>query len=81
MSAKALSVLTMKILSYRAIYTIDFKHQLTKVVSQSYQEILKFVYPNAIKIGLTSLGGFLISQSSTLIGTLYLLLKKWLYME
>lgn len=70
--AKALSAFIMRILSYRAIYTADFKNQLTEIIPQSYQKIMKFIYPNAVRIGLTSLGGFLVNQLAILIGPLYL---------
>jgi O-antigen/teichoic acid export membrane protein len=75
-SAQALSVIIRRILSYRTIYTSVFKGLLHSVKAKSTKEILKPVYPNAIKIGLTGLGGFLVSRSSIIIGSLYLSLGK-----
>jgi O-antigen/teichoic acid export membrane protein len=74
-SAQALSVIIRRILAYRTVYTFDFKHTLHSVKAQARKKILKFVYPNAVKVGLTSLGGFLIVRSSIIMGSLYLSLE------
>jgi O-antigen/teichoic acid export membrane protein len=71
-SAQALSILVRRILSYRIIYTTDFKHRLRSVTAKSKREVLKLIYPNAVKVGLASLGGFLITRSALIIGALYL---------
>jgi O-antigen/teichoic acid export membrane protein len=75
-SAQVLSIVTRRILSYKTIYTTEFKQILHVVKAQSTKDILKPIYPNAIKIGLTSLGGFLVTRSSIIIGSLYLSLEK-----
>lgn len=75
-SAQALSILIRRILSYRAIYTVEFKQFLHKVIAQSRKDILKSIYPNAVKVGLTSLGGFLVTRSSIIVGSLYLSLSE-----
>jgi len=41
-------------------------------VQRPQKEILQAIYPNAVKIGFTSLGGFLVNKSSIFIGSLYL---------
>jgi O-antigen/teichoic acid export membrane protein len=71
-SAQALSVIIRRILSYYTIYTADFKRHLRGTVAQSRKEILKFISPNAIKLGLTGLGSFLVTRSAIIIGSLYL---------
>jgi O-antigen/teichoic acid export membrane protein len=74
-SAQALSIIIRRFLSYKTIYTSEFKQHLRNVVAQSRKEILKFIYPNAVKVGLTSLGGFLVTRSAVIIGVLYLSLE------
>jgi predicted RNA methylase len=59
-------------LSYRTIYTPAFKRLLQGVQARARKEILKPIYPNAIKVGLTILGGGLVLRASTIVGSLYL---------
>ncbi|MDR0437874.1 MAG: hypothetical protein LBH22_06180 [Bacteroidales bacterium] len=75
-SAQALSVIIRRFLSYKTIYTTEFKQRLHNVVAQSRKEILKLISPNAVKLGLTGLGGFLLAQSSVIMGSLYLSLNE-----
>jgi O-antigen/teichoic acid export membrane protein len=74
-SAQALSIVIIRILSYRTIYTAEFKQHLQHAEAQTRKEILRPIYPNAVKIGLTGLGAFLILRASTVIGALYLSLE------
>jgi O-antigen/teichoic acid export membrane protein len=71
-SAQALSIIIKRILAYRTIYTAEFKQRIHSVKAQVRKEILKLIYPNAVKVGLTSLGGFLVVRASTIMGALYL---------
>ncbi|MDR2361187.1 MAG: hypothetical protein LBD91_00450 [Prevotellaceae bacterium] len=71
-SAQAASIVIIRLLSYRAVYTDDFKRHLHQVTTRSRKEILSYIYPNAVKVGLTGAGGFLVLRSSTIIGSLYL---------
>lgn len=75
-SAQALSVLIIRVLSYRSFYTIELKQQLNSVKEFPRKEIIKAIYPNAVKIGLTIVGGFLIQKSSIFIGSMYLSLSE-----
>jgi len=74
-SAQALSILVRRILSYRTIYTAKFKQLLRGVIAQSRKDIIKLIYPNAVKLGLTGVGGFLVTRSAVVIGSLYLSLN------
>jgi O-antigen/teichoic acid export membrane protein len=74
-SAQALSIIIRRILSYRTIYTAAFKQLLQKTKARPRKEILKTIYPNAVKVGLTGVGGFLVTRSSIIIGSLYLSLE------
>jgi O-antigen/teichoic acid export membrane protein len=71
-SAQASSVIIIRLLSYRAFFTAEIRNKLHTALARSKSEILDAIAPNAIKIGLTSLGGFLVIRSATIIGSLYL---------
>jgi O-antigen/teichoic acid export membrane protein len=74
-SAQALSIIIKRILSYRTIYTDEFKNRLHAVKAQARKEILKSIYPNAAKLGLTTVGGIVSSRSAIIVGSLYLSLE------
>jgi O-antigen/teichoic acid export membrane protein len=74
-SAQASSVIIIRWLSYRSFFTIEIKQKLHNAITHNKKEVLKAVYPNALKIGLTSLGGFMVQRSAIIIGSLYLPLK------
>jgi O-antigen/teichoic acid export membrane protein len=74
-SAQALSIVIIRVLSYRTIYTSAFKQRLQSVGARARKEILKPIYPNAVKVGLTGLGAFLVIRASTIMGSLYLPLE------
>jgi len=71
-SAQALSILIRRILSYYTIYTKDFKQCLQSVEAQCQEGILKSIYPNAVKLGLSGLAAFVVVRSSLIFGSLYL---------
>jgi len=74
--AQACSVLLIRWLSHRLFFTPELKHLLHQAIAHDGREVLKFISPNAIKVGLTSFGGFLILRSSIIIGSLYLSLEE-----
>jgi len=75
-SAQVLSVIIVRVLSYRAFFTKELIQILKNTVPRSQTEILGAIYPNALKIGLTSLGGFMVQKSAIIIGSLYLSLEE-----
>ncbi len=75
-SAQALSVIIVRFLSYRIFFTTFLKQALNKAISHTRKEILEAIYPNAMKLGFTSLGGFLVQKSAIIIGSLYLSLSE-----
>lgn len=75
-SAQALSVIIIRSLSYRSFFTPSIKQKLNYAKSYNHDEVLKAIYPNAIKVGLTALGGFVVSRASIFIGSLYLSLQQ-----
>lgn len=74
-SAQASSVIIIRLLSYRSFFTIQIKQKLQDAICRSKREIINAIYPNALKIGLTTLGGFSVQKSSIVIGSLFLPLK------
>lgn len=75
-TAQASSVIIIRWLSYNAFYTKRLIIKLKNAETKSVDNIFKIIYPNAIKIGLTSLGAFLIQRSSIILGSIYLPLDK-----
>jgi O-antigen/teichoic acid export membrane protein len=75
-SAQASSVLLVRWLSYRSFYTAEIKKFIQLAVPRSQKEVLKAIYPNALKIGLTSLGAFMVLRSAMVIGSLHLSLAE-----
>jgi len=71
-SAQASSVVIIRWLSYNSFFSLDIKSKLHEAVARPKQEIINAIYPNAVKIGLTSLGGFMVQRSAMVIGSLYL---------
>jgi O-antigen/teichoic acid export membrane protein len=74
-SAQALSIIIRRILSYKTIYTAEFKYLLHSVTARPRKKIFKAIYPNAMKFGLNGLAGFLTLRSSMIIGSLFLSLN------
>ena len=75
-SAQASSVIIVRWLSYHAFFSHEMKQKLQIAVPHPKKEVLKALVPNALKIGLTSLGGFLVQRSAIVIGSLYLTLDE-----
>ncbi len=75
-SAQASSVVIVRTLSYHTFFTASIKQALRNAVPRPNYEIFHAIYPNALKIGLTSLGGFMITRSAMFIGSLYLSLEQ-----
>jgi O-antigen/teichoic acid export membrane protein len=74
-SAQAVSIILRRFLSHYFIYTYNFKIALRTAAARSTKDFIKPILPNAVKIGITSLGGFLVSRSSVIVGALYLSLN------
>ncbi|MGC3979181.1 MAG: O-unit flippase-like protein [Paludibacteraceae bacterium] len=71
-AAQAFSVMIRRGLSYRTFFTSDLKLHLSNSQSDKYKDIVRVVTPNSVKLGLTSIGSFLVLQSSVIIGSFYL---------
>ncbi|MDR2853962.1 MAG: hypothetical protein LBV31_01510, partial [Prevotellaceae bacterium] len=66
---------TTRTLAYYAFYNKKLKANLTNAIATGKTEIMKIMMPNAAKIGLTSLGGFMVTRASVLIAPNYLTLS------
>lgn len=75
-SAQASSVIMIRWLSYKSFFTEEIRQHLSIAISRPKEEVLKAIYPNALKIGLTSFGGFIVQRSALIIGSLYLTLTE-----
>jgi len=69
------STIIVRILSYKAFFTKEIREKLNNAIAQPIDNTLKAITPNAIKIGITSLGGFMVQKSAIIIGSIYLSLE------
>ena len=65
-----------RILTYRVFFTPELKTNIQSVEPQEPKAILSAISPNAVKIGLTQLGGFMVNKSAILIGSAFLTLEQ-----
>ena len=65
-----------RLLADRAFFTHDMKFILGQANEASAKKLFGIYFPNALKIGLTSLGGFMVTKSVVFIGSLYISLSE-----
>jgi len=70
--AQFVSDIVNRALCYYSFYDKDIKLQLKTAAVIRVSEVMKIMTPNAVKIGLTTVGGFLITKAIILIGPFYL---------
>lgn len=75
-SAQLTSTLVRRIISHKVFFTRELKAHLQEAETQDSKAILSAITPNAVKVGLTQLGGFLVNKSSLLIGSAFLTLEE-----
>lgn len=75
-ASQLISTVIRRVLMYRVFYTQELKARLDQSEPQEPKDILSAVTPNAVKIGLTQLGGFLVTKSAILIGSVFLTLEE-----
>ena len=75
-ASQAVSIILQRILSYRVFFTKELKHQLSNTEADETKDILRAISPNAVKVGLTQLGGFCVTKSALLIGSAFLTLEE-----
>ena len=74
--SQLISTIIRRVLTYRVFFTEELKAKLADAAAQDPKRILSAITPNAIKIGLTQAGGFLVNKSSVLIGSAFLTLEE-----
>lgn len=75
-ASQLISTIIRRVLTYRVFFTPELKQRLRGVEPQEPKAILSAITPNAIKIGLTQAGGFLVNKSAILIGSAFLTLEQ-----
>ena len=75
-ASQLISTVIRRILTYRVFFTPELKAHLHDVAPQEPKGILQAITPNAVKIGLTQLGGFMVNKSAILIGSAFLTLEQ-----
>lgn len=75
-ASQLVATIIRRVLSYHVFFTKELKAHLALVPVKEPKEILSAITPNAVKVGLTQLGGFLVNKSSILIGSAFLTLEQ-----
>jgi len=70
--AQFLSQIIIRLSCRYFFYTKEMKSRLAGVQRSNCRNLLKTIAPNAVKVGLTGMGGIIINKSSTFIGSEYL---------
>lgn len=70
--AQACSIVIVRTLSKRKFFTKEIQQHLSEVKTIKKDVTLKKIAPNAIKIGLTSIGGYAVLKSALFIGSVFL---------
>ena len=71
-SAQLLSYIIKRTLSRRVFFTKEMREALSEAEEQDYKAILKVITPNSLRVGLTNLGGFVVTKSALFIGSAFL---------
>lgn len=75
-SAQLIATIIRRVLAYRVFFTKQLKQHLEEAPTYDPKTIFKTISPNAIKVGLTHLGSFLVNKSALLIGSAFLSLEQ-----
>lgn len=70
--SQALSVIVKRILTYRVFFNVDMRRKLKDVECNNPYGVLKVIAPNAVKVGLTSFGSYVVNRSAMFMGAIYL---------
>mgnify|MGYP003294622989 CR=1 FL=1 len=67
-----LSMVIIRLLCHHFFYTKEMKSRLASAHRGDCSHIIRAIAPNAVKVGLTGMGGIIINKSSTFIGSEFL---------
>lgn len=70
--AQLISIITIRVISNRYFFSKQISSQLASCKGVDRNELIRLIFPNATKTGMTSLGRFMIQKSAVIIGSLYL---------
>ena len=75
-SAQLIATIIRRILAYRVFFGKELKEHLSQVEAQDSKQIFRTIAPNAVKVGMTYFGGFLVNKSALLFGSAFLSLEQ-----
>lgn len=75
-AAQLTATIIRRMLFRRVFFTPELRHHLEQAEAQDTSAVLRAIYPNAVKVGLTGLGGFLVNKSAVLMGSAFLSLEQ-----
>lgn len=75
-ASQMLSIIIRRRLSYYVFFNDEMKRLLADCSDDRSGEILRSIYPNAVKVGLTHFGGFCVNKSTILLGSAFLSLSE-----
>lgn len=71
-ASQLVSTIIRRILMYRVFFTREMKARLEKANAKNSRTILSAITPNAVKMGLTQLGGFMVNKAAVLIAPMFI---------
>ena len=74
-ASQFVSVLIIREMSRRSFYSQEIVDGLRNMPDDEYKSVLRAIVPNAVKLGLASVGGFLTFRLSTFVGPIYISLS------
>lgn len=75
-SAQLISIIIRRVMMYKVFFTKEMRQHLKAAQAQDSRQILNAIVPNAVKVGLTQLGGFCVNKSAVFIGSAFLTLEQ-----
>lgn len=74
-AAQLISTIVRRTVSRYVFFTPQIRAELASATHGDAHAVMQAIMPNAVKVGLTNLGGFLVTKSSLLIGSAFLSLQ------
>ena len=71
-ASQLISTIIRRVLTYQVFFTKEMKARLVNAKQQEPKAILSAITPNAVKIGLTQLGGFMVNKAAMIIAPMFI---------